>query len=82
VLGASFLRAGDNVYANIYRNYKTRLENHPDHIEKSKGHRHNMAIRYMIKMFLMDLHIAWREIEDLSVSQPYHVEKLGIVHKG
>lgn len=82
VLGASFLRAGDNPYANIYRNYKNRIENHPDHIEKTKGHRHNMAIRYTAKMFLMDLHMAWREIEGLPVSEPYHVEKLGIVHKG
>lgn len=83
VLGASFLRAGDNKYSKIYYEYKTRLENHPKHRdgEKTKGHRHNMAIRYMIKMFLIDLHMAWRAIEGLPVSEPYHVAKLGLKHR-
>jgi len=40
------------------------------------GHLHDAAIRYMIKMFLVDLHIAWREIEGLEVSRPYAEEKL------
>lgn len=82
VLGSSFLRAGDNPYSTIYRNYKTRLENSPAHSEKSKGHRHNMAIRYMVKLFLVDLHIAWREIEGLEVYKPYYEAKLGMVHEG
>lgn len=80
VLGSSFLRAGDNSYSRVYRDYKQRLENHPEHSEKSKGHRHNMSIRYMVKIFLMDLHIVWRGIEGLSVSKPYHEAKLGLVH--
>jgi len=80
VLGSSFLRAGDNKYSQIYRGYKSRLENHPEHKDKTKGHRHNMATRYMVKQFLIDLHMAWRAIEGLSVSEPYHVAKLGIKH--
>ncbi len=80
VLGSSFLRAGDNKYSQIYRGYKARLENHPAHKEKTKGHRHNMATRYMIKQFLVDLHMAWRSIEGLSVSVPYSEGKLGIKH--
>lgn len=80
VLGSSFLRAGDNKYSQIYRDYKNRLENHSKHAEKSKGHRHNMAIRYMIKQFLVDLHIAWRGIEGLPVTTPYSEGKLGIKH--
>ena len=81
VLGPSFLRAGDHKYSQIYRDYKNHLENHPDHVEKSKGHRHNMAIRYMVKQFLIDLYSAWREIEGLPVEKPYHEAKLGIVHQ-
>ena len=44
VLASSFLRAGDNQFSQVYRDYKNRIENHPDHIEKTKGHRHNMAL--------------------------------------
>jgi len=80
VLGSSFLRAGENKYSKIYYDYKNRLENNPKHIEKSKGHRHNMAIRYMVKMFLLDLHIEWRRLEGLPVSKSYQEEKLGHKH--
>lgn len=81
VLGSSFLRAGDNPYRTIYDNYKHRLQNMPAHAEKTKGHIHNMAIRYMIKQFLADLYVAWRTVECLPVAKPYHEEKLGIIHK-
>jgi len=80
VLGASFLRAGENTYSKIYYDYKNRLENHECHKEKTKGHRHNMAIRYMIKQLLLDLHIEWRKIEGLPVSTSYQEEKLGHKH--
>lgn len=78
VLGASFLRAGDNKYSQLYNDYKNRLENMPEHQEKSKGHRHNMAIRRMIKIFLIDLHIKWRGLEGLPVETPYSEGKLGL----
>ena len=80
VLGGSFLKMGDNKYSLIYRKYKTRLENHKIYKDSTKGHRHNMAIRYMIKMFLVDLHIKWREFENLPVAVPYSEGKLGLVH--
>ena len=80
VLAGSFLKAGDNPYKEIYYNYKTRLENHPNHQAKSKGHRHNMANRYVVKLFLVDLHREWRTLEGLSVSVPYSEGKLGIKH--
>jgi hypothetical protein len=79
VLGPSFLRAGGQ-YAEIYRGYKHRLENMPAHVEKSKGHRHNMAIRYMVKIFLVDLYTAWRTIEGLPVEPSYAEGKLGKKH--
>ena len=82
VLGASFLRAGkDNTYAKAYYEYKNRIENHPAHVEKSKGHRHNMATRYMVKRFLVDLYKEWRKLEGLPVSPEYSEAKLGKVHR-
>ena len=81
VLGSSFLRAGDNMYSKIYGDYKHRLENHSQHKEKSKGHRHSMATRYMIKRFLVDLYTAWRTIEGLPVALEYSEAKLNMKHK-
>lgn len=71
VLGSSFLRAGDNPYSRIYRTYKEKLERNPAHAAKTKGHRHNMAIRYMVKAFLTDLHREWRALEGYEPTQPY-----------
>ena len=79
VLGSSFLRAG-KAYSEVYYGYKNRLENAPAHIEKSKGHRHNMAIRYMIKIFLIDLHREWRTLEGLDVPPSYAEAKLRLSH--
>jgi len=81
VLASSFLRAGENPYRIIYDDYKHRLENHPAHLEKTKGHRHNMAMRYMIKRFLVDLYNAWRPLEGLEVAPEYSKAKLGKTHK-
>lgn len=82
VLGPSFLRAGkDHKYSKEYYQYRFRLENHVKYKEVSAGHRHNMAIRYMVKRFLIDLHIFWRELEGLPVSQEYSEAKLGMKHK-
>lgn len=86
VLGASLLRAtGKNrskphKYSEIYDNYRHRLENHPKHKDKTDGHKHAMANRYMVKEFMKDLYVAWRQIEGLPVSEEYSVAKLGIVH--
>lgn len=94
VLGAAFLRAGDRAYSEFYYNYKHRMESHAvygvqndkrkdeDAVKTSKLRRHNMAIRYMIKMFLIDLYVAWRTLEKLPVSKPYSEAKLNIVHGG
>lgn len=47
---------------------------------KSKGHRHNMAIRYMVKIFLQHLYFAWRPLEGLPVAPTYAEAKLGLIH--
>jgi len=77
VLGPSFLKSSSE-YADIYYDYKGRLENHVEYSGDSKGHRHNMAIRYMVKMFLVDLYTKWRAIEGLPVNPPYSEAKLGM----
>jgi hypothetical protein len=46
----------------------------------SDGHRDMAAKRYMIKMFLKDLYVAWREIEGLTVRKPYAEDYLGRKH--
>ena len=66
----------DSPYAITYYDYKHRLEHREKYAEDTKGHRHNMSIRYLIKMFLVDLHKAWRTLEGLPVSEPYAEAKL------
>jgi len=79
ILGPSFLKC-KSPYADLYYDYRNRLENHPAYKDDSKGHRHNMAIRYIVKMFLKDLYIQWRTAEGLSVADMYSEAKLGIKH--
>lgn len=43
----------------------------------SDGHRHNAAVRYMVKMMLLEIWKAWRAFEGLEVRPSYHEEKQG-----
>ncbi len=43
----------------------------------TKMHIHNRAQRFMIKRFLADLWLFWREQENLALSMPYVIYKLG-----
>lgn len=81
VLGPSFLKTQNVPYSDIYYAYKNRLLHHEKYKDVSLGHRHNMAIRYMIKMFIKDLYLNWRELEGLPISKPYAEAKLGIRHE-
>lgn len=80
VLAPSFIKLKNPKYSKIYYDYKHRLINHPKHKEKSLKHIHNMCLRYMLKIFLIDLYNIWRPLEGLPVSVPYHEAKLGIIH--
>lgn len=80
VLAASFLRANNEKYRAIYDGYKHRLQSRPDWSERKKGHVNKAALRYMIKQFLIDLHMVWRPLEGFPASVPYHEAKLGIKH--
>jgi hypothetical protein len=81
--------------AETYLNYKNRLaHSEKKTIEVVKGgekktvawkdakpaHRHRAAIRYMVKMWMIELYTKWREIEGLPVRAPYQSEKLGHDH--
>ncbi len=78
VLGPSFLRS-NSPYREYYDNYKFRKQSAG--WGKSDMHRHRAALRYMVKMFLRDLYIAWRGIEGLSIRPPYCEEYLGKKHE-
>jgi len=82
VLSTSFIKqpAESCKYRRLYDDYKHRLENHPKHIDKTKAHRNNMAKRYIIKMFLLDLWRAWRELEGLELTPTYQEAVLGHTH--
>lgn len=88
VLGSSFLKA-NSPYREYYDNMKHRLEskgwgtdskNPTDKKRPKAGHQHKAATRYMIKMFLKDLYVAWRTLEGLPVREPYQEQYLGHVH--
>jgi hypothetical protein len=82
VLATSFLRSKNPEYTKIYLDYKNRLDNHPAHKDKMKAHKHRMALRYMMKRFLVDLYNAWRPLEGLPVAPEYSEAKLGMIHHG
>ena len=94
VLAPGFIKAKAPYALNHYYPYKDRLVNsdqitHPKGKkgekpwkDTSKGHRDAAAKRKMIKAFLTDLYVAWREVEGLPVREPYAVEYLGKVHGG
>jgi hypothetical protein len=82
VLATSFLRSA-SPYRAHYDDYKRRLQHHKVYgleTQTSDGHRHAMAMRYMIKMFLLDLWRVWRSLEGLDVGLSYAEEKLGHTH--
>jgi hypothetical protein len=94
VLASSFIRSG-SPYRQYYDNYKNRMNNLSDEekqkrLKKSKnptdkknpyaGHIDSMAKRYMLKMFLYDLYVAWRTIEGLPVRNLYQEEYLKREH--
>jgi hypothetical protein len=95
VLADGFIKAKSSYALEFYYPYKARLEKEENVIETygrerkdsgkkwsevSKSHRDMAAKRYMIKMFLKDLYVAWREIEGLPVRPPYEEEYLGKKH--
>lgn len=82
VLAPSFLRAKNAHYTKVYQDYKNRMMQRPELQDNKaiKAIAHKRALRYMIKIFLIDLHMSWRAHEKLEVTVPYHEAKLGLTH--
>lgn len=63
-------------YANAYMDYKNRKRNQfPDY---SAAHINKMALNYMMRQFVKNLWIAWREVEGLTVPESYEEKFLGM----
>lgn len=79
VLGPNLLKS-NSPWRKAYDDYKHRM------ISKGwgicDGHRHNAAIRYMVKMLLLDIWVHWREAEGLPTRAPYAEEFLNHKHVG
>jgi hypothetical protein len=70
-------------FADIYYNYRHRIENSqkPCHIGLTPARIHAMSLRYMIKEFLREFHIVSRHFAGLPIYQPYEQAKLGYLHE-
>lgn len=80
VLSGSFFKSKNDTYCPIFHEYKHRLENHAVYKDVRPIQRYRMAVRYMIKRFLVDLYVAWRPLEGLPVADEYSVAKLAMKH--
>lgn len=91
VMADGFIKSQNEYCMKFYYPYKARLEKELSIIETdeketawkdaSKGRRDRAAKRYMVKMFLKDLYVNWRKIENLPVREPYQEAYLGHSHK-
>lgn len=70
----------DAPFRKFYDHYKKRKEEAKWGM--NDGHRHNAAIRFMIKQLLLDIHTKWRRFEGLSVRPSYQEQYLGHTHVG
>jgi len=76
LIGTSFLRLRDkSPYSSLYYGRKEFYSK--AHTDWTKMHIHRAAMRYMIKQFLADLWVTWRELEGLPIREPYCFEKQG-----
>ena len=69
-LGHALLN-GSKTWKKIYEDYYKKIQSDPSKEIKSKAHLHNMCMRYMLKEFLKELHVKWREAENLPTTKPY-----------
>lgn len=77
LIATSFLRSS-SPYRRVYDSAREYYAaNRPDWTE---AHRHNAAMRKMIKMFLSHLYMVWRETEGLPVRNLYVEQYLGHEH--
>ena len=72
------LKEGQTDYYGEYVRYKERKtkENELKGLGRTKAHINNMAIRYMVKLFLKDLYLFWREREGYELEPDYAEAKI------
>lgn len=79
LVAVCMLCAGSGVYEKkVCYNCEGKKHNVP--WGRSDAHRNQAAIRYMVKMFLKDLWVRWRELEGLPVTEDYASAALGRQH--
>jgi hypothetical protein len=79
VLGPILLKV-DSPYRKLYDDFKMYWVSAKK--GRNDGHRHQAAIRYMVKMLIADIWEEWRRIENLPGRKSYAEEKLGHKHRG
>lgn len=79
VMGPCLLKA-NSPWRKFYDDYKVRLQSSKTGM--SDGHRNQMAIRYMVKMLLLEFWKEWRALEGLDTRVPYQEEYLDRAHHG
>jgi len=77
VMADCMLKA-NSPFRSFYDDYKLRIQSAEKGV--SDGHRHRMALRYMVKMVLLEIWKSWRELEGLEVRVPYQEEYLNHKH--
>lgn len=80
VMAESMIKQGGR-FKKVYDDYKARLETHPKYKDVTKTYRHNMAMRYMVKQFLIAYHKVARAYYGLKVYPSYHEAMMGHTHK-
>jgi hypothetical protein len=90
-VGVQFVKQGD-LYRQLYDQFrseyllredlKTEIQSKQGKVTKngvSKGtaHIHAMAQRKMVKIFLQHLWVQWRTLENLPISKPYVIDRIG-----
>jgi hypothetical protein len=77
VMGGCLLKA-NSPWRKFYDDYKHRKASAG--WGRDDGHRHQAAMRYMVKMLLLEIWKEWRTIEGLTVRPSYQEQYLGHVH--
>lgn len=79
-IGKSMMMCNNEFFRDIYDKRKEYEQNKNKKLNKDKqltdGHIDARAKRYMVKMFLRQLWVTWREMEGLDVTDPYVVGRM------
>jgi hypothetical protein len=66
-----YLLALKDKHAEIYQSYKLKKSEEKGEVARSRSHLHNMSVRYMLKEFIKELHLAWRTLLGLPLPSEF-----------